>query len=436
MPLDIKRLADVIRHITVSNAKVIDDIESSFLDTLAVAVAGREEPVVTKLQAIYGLVPSLPEHRALVGATSAHALDYDDVQLQSSAHVSAVIVPALLAAQWPHAGADMAAGYMAGLFAARMLGQALGPQHYALGWHASSTIGPAAAAAAVCRMWGASDAAIQAALALAVCQAAGMQKSFGSMAKPLQAGMASSAGVRAAYWARQGITGPTQPFGEKGFETLYSDGPTSELDWSNPLTVDVARKAYPCCYGAYRMIAAALAIREQLCELPVHDLVVDVPSGTLLPLKFENPSNGNEAKFCATYLVAAALLDGAVTLAHFEDGMLERADIQTMRERIRVREVGPVGGALEGGQVTALAYGAAGELLADTVVTAFPGSPQAPLSREQLDAKLSDCLRAVPITLPQFRSAVTGKLHGTLGADEDVLSLRIPGLTLHPQPLY
>ena len=39
------------------------------------------------------------EHAALVTATAGHALDYDDVHLDSTTHPSVVIVPALLAMQ-------------------------------------------------------------------------------------------------------------------------------------------------------------------------------------------------------------------------------------------------------------------------------------------------------------------------------------------------
>ncbi|MGF6779273.1 MmgE/PrpD family protein [Paraburkholderia sp. GAS334] len=332
MPLDLQRLAHAVASISVDGQPVThQEVARSLLDTMAVATAGRHEVVARKLDSLYGDAPVSLEHRAFVEATAAHALDYDDVQLSSIVHASAVIVPALLVAAERRPHPDMAAAYLAGLRVADLVGQALGPGHYSAGWHATSTIGPVAVAAAVMRMWRAPQMSIERALALALCQAAGTQKSFGSMAKPVHAGITSAAGLRSALRARQGITASQSPFGEKGLEVLYGGRSDSPLPWQDPPTVNVSRKAFPRCYGGHRLIATVLEIRRQLSGKPFASLAVTVRTGTLLPLLTRPPTNGNEARFSADYLLAVAIVDGQVGQRHFDDSCLERTDISGAR---------------------------------------------------------------------------------------------------------
>ncbi|HEY8680412.1 MAG TPA: MmgE/PrpD family protein, partial [Candidatus Dormibacteraeota bacterium] len=106
----------------------------SLLDTVAVAVAGRREPV-SRIAA--------GEDEATHWASAAHALDYDDLHLESTAHISVVCVIAALAA----GGGERA--YLAGAGVMARLGVALGWEHYSRGWHATCAAGaPAAAVAA------------------------------------------------------------------------------------------------------------------------------------------------------------------------------------------------------------------------------------------------------------------------------------------------
>ncbi|OWT71565.1 MULTISPECIES: MmgE/PrpD family protein [unclassified Achromobacter] len=403
MTLDILTLSRRSVAAATDAAAMVEEIARSFMDTLAVAHAGRNEPVLRKLAALYGAEPAMPEHQALFNATAAHALDYDDLQFASVTHVSAVIVPALIAAahaapSWPQPRA-MASAYLAGLDTARQVGTALGPAHYAAGWHATSTLGPLAAASAVARLWQLPLDQTRDALALATCQASGTQRSFGSMAKPLQAGLAASAGLRAAAWARQGISGPEHPFGAGGFETLYGGRhDSSPAPDDAPFLVDVGRKAYPCCYCAQRLVAAALSLRQQLqgveggiAPQAVRNVTIHAQEGTLLPLRITQPRDGNEAKFCADYVVAAALLDGGVGLRHFEAASLQRADLAALRGRIRVLQHGPRAGSIEDGVVWAQCELADGRVLQGAEIKYFPGSTQAPLTEAQLEAKLLDC---------------------------------------------
>src|ERR1700758_325067 len=132
--------------------------DRSLLDTVAVTLAAREHPV-TKIAA------SLSE--AGRWATAAHVLDFDDLHMPSTTHISAVCVPTALAAGGGARAYLAAAGVMA------RLGTALGWPHYSAGWHATCTAGAVASAAGAAVALGLRAPEIATAIALAVPAAGG-----------------------------------------------------------------------------------------------------------------------------------------------------------------------------------------------------------------------------------------------------------------------
>ena len=129
-----------------------------------------------------------------------HVLDFDDLHMTSTIHISVLAAPAALSA-----GGD-ARAYLAGAGVVARLGNALGWPHYAAGWHATCTAGAPGAAVAAAVALGLDAEATARALALAVPAAGGVQQAFGTHAKPLQIGFAVDAGVRAARLATAGAS--------------------------------------------------------------------------------------------------------------------------------------------------------------------------------------------------------------------------------------
>ena len=168
--------------------------QRSLLDTLAVTLAAREHP-------IRPIADTLPD--AARWSVLGHVLDFDDLHVPSTTHISAVIVPAVLAAGPEDSGRAVRA-YLAGAGVMARLGTGLGWPHYSAGWHATCTAGAPAAAVAAGMVWGLSPDQLAVAMALAVPAAGGVQAAFGTQAKSLQVGFATQAGVRAAALARAG----------------------------------------------------------------------------------------------------------------------------------------------------------------------------------------------------------------------------------------
>ena len=93
---------------------------------------------------------------ALVNGCAAHALDFDDVNLNISGHPSAVIAPALLALAdvRESSGAELLMAFLAGYEFACRVGVLVEPGHYTRGYHATSTVGALGAALGCARLMG------------------------------------------------------------------------------------------------------------------------------------------------------------------------------------------------------------------------------------------------------------------------------------------
>lgn len=431
----IDRISDIVCNPRELSAFERLQAQMAFEDTVAVTYAGWHEPVVQKILPISrgNVAPLLDgshalsvEHATLVHAVAGHALDYDDVHMTSVTHPSVVIVPALLALidQHPELGTRALTALAVGVSVNITLGEVLGFAHYDKGWHATSTIGPLAAAAAVCHLLGAEPPVIRSALAIAAAQSAGMQRNFGTMAKPVQAGTAAAAGLRAALFAQAGVTGSDDIFGPSGFFDIYrgaEDG-IERADTHIEINMDsLSRKLFPCCYLTHRMIAGAFALRQQMGGKPIPPdarIEVVVPYGGTRPLTVTDPQTGLGAKFCAAYTVAAGLVQGHVKLADFEDDAIHRPDIRRLMSQIHVSE-----DRLEGNTLVGIDRGSvrmrietAGRTLAETDIIHYPGSPGDPITMDQLTAKITDCLAryrsasGVALDAATFRADLAARL--------------------------
>lgn len=410
----IERICDAVAGAGVLSEADAREALLAFEDTMAVAHAGWFEPVTAALLPLYRGQARIPggalldgtraqgaEQAAFLHATAGHALDYDDVHLVSVTHPSVVIVPALLALldRQPDLAPRALGAFAIGVGVNIALGRALGFSHYDQGWHATSTIGGIAGAAAVAHLLGLDARATRHALALAAAQAGGLQRNFGTMAKPAQAGFAASAAVRAGLMAQAGVTGADDAFGPRGFFDLYRGPIPGDDPRTIPITPDtrsLSRKLFPCCYLTHRIIEAGIRAHTLLGEAPPADAVVEiaVPFGNMRPLHVTDPRTGLEAKFCAAYTAAAALAQGRVGLTDFEDAAVRRPAIRDLMARIAVAE-----DPLEGAMPVGVDHGSVrlilrqgNRRLAEAEVRAYPGAPDAPATEAQMAAKIADCL--------------------------------------------
>jgi 2-methylcitrate dehydratase PrpD len=349
--------------------------DRSLLDTVGVTLAARDHPVAQ-------LAARLPEGARW--AATGHVLDFDDLHMPSTTHISAVCVPTSLATGGGARGYLAAAGVMA------RLGTALGWPHYSAGWHATCTAGAPASAAGAAVALGLDAGQIATAMALAVPAAGGVQRAFGTDAKSLQVGFAVDAGIRAALLAAAGAS--ADPAALDAWLSLVGGDPAA-LDLTGPAVPDgLAIKMYPCCYALQRPISALadLAAETGIDPADVRRIELRTPAGTVVPLIHHRPDTGLQGKFSLEYAAAAALLDRYPGFASFTDAAVRRDAARRLLALVDTT-LDPGGSWLLDGELQVRIH--TGNVAAVSSVLQFPpGSPARPPSAEQLSSKLAECV--------------------------------------------
>jgi 2-methylcitrate dehydratase PrpD len=395
----------------------LDLAERALVDTVGVTLAAADDPTVQSL--LDALGPGLGDGpctvlvrgqrtdartAALLGGTSAHALDFDDVDDAIIGHPSAVLVPTVLAAgeQVDADGPAVLDAYWRGLSATRMVAQALGiSAHYAAGWHATATLGALGAAAAASRLLGLAPASVQHALGIAGSLAGGSRANFGTMTKPLHAGTAASNGLLAASLAAAGFTAdPHQLESPLGFLALHAgerpDDHPHPVDPEAVTRPDVNVKLHPCCYYIHPAADAMLDLVEAgLSADDVAQVTVTVHPDGLAPLIHHRPRTGLQGKFSLEYAMAACLLDGALTLPTFTDSQVARPEAQRLLSLVEglTSDTPPTGERQwSGSYATAVVRTRDGAELVRRVDRAY-GHADRPLTETALRAKFDDCAR-------------------------------------------
>ncbi|MFT4464101.1 MAG: MmgE/PrpD family protein [Sodalis sp. (in: enterobacteria)] len=264
-----------------------------------------------------------PGVAALINATAAHALDYDDTFRPLMGHASAVLVPALLAtAQASDAdGRRLLEGYLVGLQAQAVIGAAVNPGHYVASWHATSTVGAA-------WLLGLNGEGILQAMCLAVSMAAGVKGQFGTVAKPLHAGLAARNTVEAAALAAAGMGGNSDimdhPF---GFTALYAAAgrpwaaATNASDERHVIeTLGLTPKRHPCCASTHNAIDMLLDLKAANDFAAEDVMLLDCLVGSINQnnLPYAEPTKEMQARFSMPYCLAVALANNRLRLADFD----------------------------------------------------------------------------------------------------------------------
>jgi 2-methylcitrate dehydratase PrpD len=347
----------------------VESVRHLILDCVGCMLAGASEPasrIVTSsvkswggnpvAAVIGGGVRTSPVAAALANGTAAHALDLDDSHHPGFLHPSAPLFPALLAtAEACNAsGLDVVAGYLYGLDVIAGIGNAINPHHYSLGWHATSTIGTLAAAAGAAKVRRLPAGAVSRAIAIAASNTGGVRRNFGSMTKPLHAGLAASAGVIAAELAAGGLsTGDEVLEGNGGWLELNSagrawteDAVREPLDHGFRLALEgLAIKRFAACGVTHPPIEAMLELRNQHGLRPEHVSRIRLVVNPLVPgiANHHRPRTGLEAKFSLEHCLAVAMVDGAAGLAQFTDSHVQDAAVKAIAERVKI-EIDPAVG--------------------------------------------------------------------------------------------
>lgn len=374
----------------------------ALLDSCAAMLAGLHSDqarAVREMGAASGAAG--PQARALMWGTAGHALDFDDYEDVGSTHPSVPILAALfgvLPGRTPTLG-EVLRAYVAGYETILTIGYALTHAHYLRGWHATGTLGALGAAVAVARLLDLPPDRGGAALSIAMTRAGGLKRQFGSEVKALHAGLAAETGVLAALLAAAGmqaepdlLTGPT------GFLSLMG-GATQ--DWPDVPTQTICRhppyaKPWPSCGYTHRAIEAALELSARLGPDGASGILsarLTMPDAYFGVAGFRAPETEAQARFSASYCVAAGLVRGAITPRDFEPQALADPAVRALEALISPQLYPLPAGA---GDMSPLAPDSLHLTLADgqtlsASVSDVRGGPAKVLSNAELSAKFIAC---------------------------------------------
>jgi 2-methylcitrate dehydratase PrpD len=288
-----------------------------------------------------------PYDAALINGTAAHGEDYDDTFEGGPVHAGAVIVPAVLAAAEHRglAGSAVVKGIAVGTeIMCRMSLVAPQATHKAC-FHPTAVFGPPAAAAGVAAALGLPPAKIAHAIAIAGSLASGIIEylSDGSWTKRLHPGAAAQSGIRAAFLAEAGFTGPATVLeGQHGFYKAFA--PSKAPDFAlllNGLGAEwvletVAFKPFACGTMCQPFIDCAIELaRSGVHAEDIASIVCETAEGFVHrlwePLAFKHaPPNGYAAKFSIPYCIAVGFIDGRCGFEQFTDERVAEPKVRAL----------------------------------------------------------------------------------------------------------
>jgi 2-methylcitrate dehydratase PrpD len=332
---------------------VVEMARLAMLDWWGVTIGGVDEPVTRLLREA---MPEAAGPTSILGAgrtasaltaalwngTASHALDYDDTVLALPGHVTAPLLPGLVALGETRGagGREVLAAFVLGVEVMCRVSRALAPGHYRAGWHATATLGRLGAAAACARLLGLDAAGIDRAVGLGAAQLAGIHESFGNMGKPFQVGRAAADGLLAALLAARGVTGPGGILDSPAWARRLSP------DW-NPVQLNASLgrdwavneiffKRFPCCFATHAALSALLGLTPRPDPGAIESVDLDVCRTTLMVADQREPETGLGGKFSMTYCAASALLRGHVREVHFTAAAVRDPAARALAARVRL----------------------------------------------------------------------------------------------------
>lgn len=397
----------------------IDAAKKSIIDTLAVTVAGARSRAgrsainafatrdgggsATVIGTPFKAHPSIA---ALINGTMAHALDFDDVWADDDGvvawrgHPSVCVLPAVLAAGEAEgcSGATALLAYVIGVEIAGKLGTAFGPDLGRAGFHPTPILGTLATAAAVAKVLNVERERVNVMLGLAATEASGLCRNFGTDTKPFHAGHAAQCGLQATLLAREGFTANPEAVSDylqlhKGPDVADAVAVLETLGKTYDIVAPgLSIKKYPCCRFAHLPLDAAFMLleRERFAASDLETLTIRIQPGADDALIYREPQTGLEGKFSMEYALAAAMLDGRVTLSSFTDEMVRRPEVRALMAHVRTEYKDEPG-------AEAVARTRRGDEYR-TVATIVRGDPANPLSRDELLQKCYQCLDGILAT--------------------------------------
>ena len=344
----------------------------------------------------------LPAHyAALLNATFAHSMDFDDTHRDAVIHIGTPLFATLLALAGEHevSGRDFLTAAVVGYDVTGKVGKAHGGTVHARGFHPTATTGIFGCSAAGARLLGYSAQQTANAMGLNVSQSAGSTQFLenGSWNKRFHTGLAAHNAVMSLVMARHDYLGATSPIeGSRGYFALYAG---SDADASRALdglgsefeVMNTAVKPYPCCRYSHATIDAVADIvrAESLASPDIDgiDIALGVTGYSMVadpPEAKRVPSNVVEGQFSVYFAAAATAGKGGYAWDAYD--RLDDAEVRRLMQRTSVTLDQRFGSGME--SIVSLRT-ADGRVIERTVP--FPkGEPENPMTWDEMQAKFTE----------------------------------------------
>lgn len=388
---------------------VILEAKKAMIDCIGVSIAAINEPCLNILRLLVQRmgghpcsallatnIRTSPSWAALYNGTMAHALDFDDsAGLHIPLHPSAPVLPAVVALG-EFVGADgkrVLEAYIGGVEVECKLAKGCSRESYDLGWHATGVFGTMGAAAGCAKLLGLGSSQANHTLGIALSLAGGSRQNFGTMVKPLHAGMAAMNGVLSSLLAQDGYIASEDALdGPTGFGSLFSGKNLAE-ECSNlgkpfHLANGVGIKKYPSCYATHTAIDVILGLldKHQIDYRDIQGIKCWLNPLQVPGLPYVLPRTPLEAKFSLQFLLSLACVYRSVELKHFNDDVLKDRRVTELNKRVSLLTDNDLG--LLGSRVTI-------ELMNNHRYSAAAdkprGHPTHPLSMDEVKNKFRSC---------------------------------------------
>ena len=332
----------------------------SWVNIVGCAVAGSAHPLISVLERSL-LAWSGSGHCSIVGrsattdvlsatllnCTSSGVHVFDDTHAQAVVHGSGPPAGALLALSEMRlrSGREALLAFSLGLELAYRLGKALGvaPAQADMRWLQTAITAPFSVAMASGKLMGLNAERLLAAASIALAQSTGMRTATGQSWARISPGETAQFGLKAAFYAEQGIRGGLQALdGPNGFLACFSTRP--HLPWlvddlgERWEILDNTFKPYPSGVVINPVIEACMALHAPLAQSGSSVRAIEL---LLNPMAIQltnqpHPDSVVAAQVRLQHWAAVVLVDGQAGLMQIESARLTDPQVSLLRERVQL----------------------------------------------------------------------------------------------------
>ena len=330
----------------------------ALLDWCAIAIAGANEPLVTKLRdeareqgghplstvLLHGERTS-PAYAALINGSSADALDFSDANFAMRGHTTPAVVATAMALGESRdiSGHELLRAIVTGIETECRVGLLVRVPHLRKGFHPTGNLAPFGATAAAAQILALTPKQWANALGTAATQAAGLHTSGGTMSKPFHSGKAAMTGLLSAslakrdWVARENAIEADGGFLETHATGIFPDELANAAD--RYFILETIYKSHAACQLTHSTIENMLDLKTKHGVTPdaIESADLRVPKFFLGVCNIQDPASGLEAKFSLRAVAAMTLLgDDTRDIASYNVDAMKRESFVQLHKKMRV----------------------------------------------------------------------------------------------------